>query len=523
MAPGDQRKRKREPQTSLKQQQQIVDGGKSDDKNDSNNDSNNDSVGCQQDLYGKENDDDAGHPSKRLKSQHPGGHENLQNSSTVSPQADAPTNRVAKRQSSTATDPSGAKINSKDRWLYKQLVDRTASLDLQSILSPASVFPPVSSAAGFDVVTSYNWLNESTFIVPGRPSSQDPSQVSRLTVSGGAPAFINPKLPLKIHPNHGTFHIDMNASMRPNMPFEPMFRAIEADTSPFTFDSVDVIVNRNSLRQLFEFVKGSKKDSFEVQLHLVNDTLFSTRREQRNRFIVDSSQCRFNSWGHAFEEECTERAPGLEGSLSHHRAIRYQFGDLRLVVRHEVDATQPPADALATGEPSSTSLQPDDTREREQGSGKEHTSDHPKNGKEKQKTKVQRGGKGNPPSDLVEMKARPKIRLSGALDQMWFGRNPHLINGVHTQGEFQEIKYTDCEPLFKEWEDDNQSILAKLAELISRLRQEVRLAKGNGLVAILVTETFKGENYGVLNLIESRLPRQKDNECYQVARAGSAE
>ncbi|KAI8215674.1 hypothetical protein K4K48_005247 [Colletotrichum sp. SAR 10_66] len=522
MASGDQRKRKRDPQTSLQKQQQIVDGGKSDGKNDGKNDSKDDSKSdskddsrddskddrgeCKQDLYGKENDDDAGHPSKRLKSQHPDGHENSQNSSTVSPQADAPTNRVAKRKSSTATDPSGAEINSKDRWLYKQLVDRTASLDLQSILSPASVFPPVSSAAGFDVVTSYNWLNESTIIVPG-----------------GAPAFINPKLPLKIHPDHGTFHIDMNASMRPNMPFEPMFRAIEAGASPFTFDSVDVVVNRNSLRQLFEFVKGSKKDSFKVQLHLVNDTLFITRREQRNQFIVDSSQCRFNSWGHAFEEECTEHAPGLEGSLSHHRAIRYQFGDLRLVVRHEVDATQPPADALATGEPSSTSVQPGDTREREQGSGKEHTSDHPKNGKEKQKTKVQRGGKGNPPSDLVEMKARPKMRLSGTLDQMWFGRTPHLINGVHTQGEFQEIKYTDCEPLFKEWEDNNQPILAKLAELISRLRQEVRLAKGNGLVAILVTETFKGENYGVLNLIESRSSRQKHNECYQVARAGSAE
>ncbi|KAJ0270818.1 hypothetical protein COL940_011400 [Colletotrichum noveboracense] len=162
MAPGDQRKRKREPRTSLQQQQQIVDGGKSDGKNDSNNDRGE----CKQDLYGKENDDDAGHPSKRLKSQHPGGHENLQNSSTVSPQADAPTNRVAKRKSSTATDPSGAKINSKDRWLHKQLVDRTASLDLQSILSPASVFPPVSSAAGFDVVTSSNWLN-AMFIING--------------------------------------------------------------------------------------------------------------------------------------------------------------------------------------------------------------------------------------------------------------------------------------------------------------------------------------------------------------------
>ncbi|KAI8241573.1 hypothetical protein K4K55_012176 [Colletotrichum sp. SAR 10_96] len=429
MAGPNQRKRKRDRQRRL-QQQQIIDDSKSDDKsdikNDGKNDDKNDSKSgskndskkeggeYKQDRYGKDDDDIAGHSSKRLKSQHPNDHDSSQISLTTSPASDAPVTKAVKNWT-------GAETNAKDYWLYRQLGHQT----------------------------------------------------------GAAPALIQRNLPLQINPDKGTYHIDINAFMNPNMPFEPMFRAIEADVSPPTFRSVDVVVDRNSLRQLFDFVKGGKKDSFRVQLHMVRNTLFITRQEKNNQYSMGYRK--FYSFGHSFEKEFTEHAKDMKGSLSHHRAIRYQFGDLSLVVRHEVDAAQPAPIASPTLSVDSTAVEAKVVKEvdvssvndaREFEPARDHRSFIGTSKKKREKTTVLQCGTGNPPSDLVEMKARPKMRLSEVIDQMWFGRTMHLANGIHEGGKFSTIKRVKCEPLFQQWEQQRQNDLSRLESLLSLLRRE---------------------------------------------------
>ena len=45
-------------------------------------------------------------------------------------------------------------------------------------------------------------------------------------------------------------------TLRPLVPFEPLFRATPSMNPEFHFDDVDVVVNRNSLRKLLDFCVG---------------------------------------------------------------------------------------------------------------------------------------------------------------------------------------------------------------------------------------------------------------------------
>ncbi|KAK2728972.1 geranylgeranyl pyrophosphate synthetase [Colletotrichum kahawae] len=219
---------------------------------------------------------------------------------------------------------------------------------------------------------------------------------------------------------------------------------------------------------------------------------------------------RFFSFGHSFEEEFTEHAADIKGSLSHHRAIRYQFGDLNLVVRHEVEPAQPAPTASPMLSEDSTAVDAKVVEECNVSSingAREYEllgnrRSHMGTGKKKrQRTTVLQCGAGNPPSDLVEMKARPRMRLSEVIDQMWFGRTSHLVNGIHEGGEFLAIKRINCEPLFQQWEQQRQNDLSKLERLISLLRREVSIGKGNSLVAVC-----RQDNDSVLEFWTSGFP-----------------
>ncbi|KAK2728973.1 geranylgeranyl pyrophosphate synthetase [Colletotrichum kahawae] len=166
MAGKNQRKRKRDREKRL-QQQQIIDDGKIDVKNDGKNDSKNENE-CKQHRCGKDDDDNAGHPSKRLKSQHFSDHDNSQICLTTSPETDAPVTKAVKYRNPVTTNPAGAEINAKDCWLYQQQGHQTGSFDLRSIQDQSPDHTSISFSAGFEVVTSYNWLNKNTIMVPGK-------------------------------------------------------------------------------------------------------------------------------------------------------------------------------------------------------------------------------------------------------------------------------------------------------------------------------------------------------------------
>lgn len=76
--------------------------------------------------------------------------------------------------------------------------------------------------------------------------------------------------------------------------------------------------------------EGRCKDAFRLDLAMVDNTLVVTPLWKR---VSD-----YGNYGRVFEQYFTRHRFGLKESQSHHRAIRYDLGPLKIVVLCEVDA-----------------------------------------------------------------------------------------------------------------------------------------------------------------------------------------
>lgn len=89
-------------------------------------------------------------------------------------------------------------------------------------------------------------------------------------------------------------------------------------------------------------------------------------------------------------------------------------------------------------------------------------------------------GQETPPSVIMELKARPRMEAWDTMNQMYFGRTPHLVIGQHEEGEFTGVRIEDCEPLMEKWEWENHVALTKLASLLGLLRENAKRARAQG-------------------------------------------
>ncbi|KAK2005714.1 hypothetical protein LZ32DRAFT_611852 [Colletotrichum eremochloae] len=266
------------------------------------------------------------------------------------------------------------------------------------------------------------------------------------------------------------YFVDQNAQRIPEFPFEPLFRATATMNQSFRFDNIDVLVNRNSLRKLLDFCAGRRQGSFRFNLHLIHRTLIIERCEKNARELVMGSQN--SGWGRNFERLCTKYPPGLEDSASHHRALRYQLGELACVVRFEVDACYGASSEAADGPDSLTSAM-------NQLSVSDHTVDN---------TAAIESPRRRAPmaqATAAEIKTASKRRSLGAyLPQVWFGRKPWLIVGCHTNESFEELKITNVEAQFVDWESRHQTELRMLVAVLAQLRKSVKENGGKHCVAV---------------------------------------
>lgn len=244
-------------------------------------------------------------------------------------------------------------------------------------------------------------------------------------------------------------------------------------------DEIDIILNRNSLRKLLDFAAGKRQDPFRMDLHMVKDTLFISRKERNARLMIYGAAN--SGYGHNFENAFTKPEDGLDHSSSHHRVIRYHLGHLNCVVRFEVDAYyEGPDDAnSANAKPQSidhvTTLMA------------HLTANEPQlNRTTKGSTNVTLQGTPISSSKLAEIKARKFERINGSMPQLWFGRTPYLLTGKHINGVVHSVSCSHVGLQFTEWETANQDKLCKLVSLLAELKRIVR-ETGEG-AAILLCE-----------------------------------
>ncbi|KAF2124744.1 hypothetical protein P153DRAFT_301357 [Dothidotthia symphoricarpi CBS 119687] len=323
----------------------------------------------------------------------------------------------------------------------------------------------VSSEFGFEDLCSYNWQENGSIVVPGGP-----------------PKWVYQPLPITLLPDAGHQFVDQNAFRVPQFPFEPAFQALSIVKPEAKLDDIDIIVNRNSLRKLLDFAAGRRRDPWRMDLHLVKNTLFISRKEMSARAMVRGNGN--SGYGHNFEKAFTKPEPGLDGSSSHHRVIRYRFGSLECAVRFEVDAYYEDPDL------------PDPTDPAQQSLDQIATTMAQLQINEPQPSTTKKGNtqvivKGNPvdPAKLAEIKTRKQVNINDALPQLWFGRTPYLLTGRHENGVFGSISCSHVQLQFKAWETDNQEALRKMVTLLTDLK---RIVQGMDRGAAILTVLDKG-------------------------------
>lgn len=275
---------------------------------------------------------------------------------------------------------------------------------------------------------------------------------------------------------------DQNAARMPSSPFQPLFEATSAMNPSFHFDQVDVVVDRSSLSRLLDFSAGRKRENFRLNLHLIHRTLVIERCE-KTAFAAIPAHTDTPGWGQAFEDSFTRYAEQWKDSASHHRALRYQFGDLSCVVRFEVDA------CYSGGTSSKICLATNPIPTKDAGILERQQQKAPM--RQEWVAEIKTANIKNPPS------------IGQNLAQLWFGRTPWLIVGHHQQGNFTSVDITNVVAEFPGWEARNQDILRKMAAVLAQLRMAIKENGGQHCVAVCEVDVLPR----AINVHPSSFPR----------------
>jgi hypothetical protein len=108
--------------------------------------------------------------------------------------------------------------------------------------------------------------------------------------------------------------------MLPGQPLLPLVAAVVEQNvqPPVVWKDVDFVSDRNVLRKLLRWVRGTGRD-FRIDTELVGKkTIFLNRWEQKSVDYLSG-----NTYGFNFEKAVTRPVAGCEGTSKHARIISY--------------------------------------------------------------------------------------------------------------------------------------------------------------------------------------------------------
>ncbi|KAI9687226.1 MAG: hypothetical protein M1822_002269 [Bathelium mastoideum] len=275
-------------------------------------------------------------------------------------------------------------------------------------------------------------------------------------------------------PDSGMRYIDQNAARNPTFPLEPLFRALFTLKPEYEIGNIDLVTDRNNVRKLLRFVKGSSEAfRFEVEIAGGKTALF-TRNEDKATEMIQG----FKGYGHNFESAYTKKS---SGSTGHHRVVSYKFGDLRCIVRHETDGYIDDAHGSATT--TSTAKGNDDLSDllealsiSQSGPGSGPLSG----------LSIESGGEAVDWSTVLEIKTRAisrELDMDETTSQLWVSQTPNLVVGYHRNGVFNDVRPRDMKQNIRNWEAANQKDLSSLACLMKKIITVVKCSAGTNAVA----------------------------------------
>ncbi|KAK3680857.1 hypothetical protein B0T22DRAFT_434969 [Podospora appendiculata] len=332
------------------------------------------------------------------------------------------------------------------------------SIRVDSLNDTASALKASAVISDSKVIASYNWLDSNdstaTIMIPGEWKPRKP------------PLWTEPRQPLRLREDDGTYFRDKNAARYPQHPMEPAVVACLAirDNTHFPAE-VDVMACGSTLGSLLRFVRGHDK-TFRMLVEKVRDTVFFIRRENAPAEVIPDVR----GYGHSFPEACTAWEREVKGSGTHQRLVRYGFGGLRFVVRAEADGY---IQESVTGKDAARSADIDiDDLIGELSNSQVSPAVQPSAA-----LKVKIGGSLVPQSRVFDLKTRSiftkdkKNHLGDELPRLWVSRIPNFILAFHTRGVFEkkDIAITDVRGDVQKWQADHSHELAHFAALVHQI------------------------------------------------------
>ncbi|KZL78501.1 geranylgeranyl pyrophosphate synthetase [Colletotrichum tofieldiae] len=326
------------------------------------------------------------------------------------------------------------------------------TVDMAELSKPATQFEGSARVTGCKVVASYNWLDRTapSVLIPGAPPKWTPLAE-----------------PQPLPEDSGVYYRDKNAARYPAHPMEPAAQAVlTMHPEPFT-KPVDIVGCGSTIGNLLRFVRGDERP-FRLLVEVVGGAVHLIRRENSPTETIPSVR----GFGHTFPEAYTTWDASVRGSASHQRVLRYDFGGLSCLVRHEGDGYL--NDKLGSTSNEARPVMAEngsvDALIEALGAG-DMSSKAPRHSSQ---LRLQSGGFQVPQSAVFELKTRSMLRkgkdfLAEELPRLWVAQVPNFVLAYHERGTFTEIDVMDVSEKVKTWETTMNRELSQLAALLHRI------------------------------------------------------
>ncbi|QIX01541.1 hypothetical protein AMS68_007058 [Peltaster fructicola] len=309
-----------------------------------------------------------------------------------------------------------------------------------------------------EYVSSYNLMDDMSkkILVPGRPPLWTPLPHAR-----------------RIRADAGTYYRDDNSARFPDYPYEPVVLSVFQMIPNFDPLSIDVAACGSTLGSLLRFVRGIG-EPFSCTVQIIGQTLFIIRRELSPQALIENVY----GFGHAFLEANTTWSQDVKGSASHQRVIKYQLGAMTVLMRFEADTyTMDQSDALEDEEdgvlvnPASVEDALADLLVTRRPAA---VTDH---------AEVTLKGARTSLASLADVKTRSaKKRLesimSDEIPRLWVRQVQNIVLSFHDKGLFEPPTVQDITSAILEWEEDNETAICRLVNLIGQIKEAAIAARG---------------------------------------------
>lgn len=317
---------------------------------------------------------------------------------------------------------------------------------------------PKASITNVKHLSSYNWVEAPT---------------PTIAIPGSPPLWSNIRAPRQLKKDYGLFYIAQNAARHPESPLEPLFRALYTTDPLFDIHSIDLISDRNNIRKLLSFVDPASNkfgpEPFTIKIEIVDGTTIFCREEAEVQEYIGSHE--FKGYGHQFERAYT--AEQVHGSTGHHRVISYHFNGLNLMIRHETDGYI----GSQTGAQSSDRNLESESLSQMLGSLSLSSVQPPGSNFPGSKLTIKMDGREVPIESTLEIKTRVRhkpLSFDEVAPQLWISQTPQLVRAYHERGKFGVPEVEDVASKIRDWEERNQSNLAKLGALIANIIEQTK-------------------------------------------------